>query len=539
MSPEDAAHGRAASLAFSYGPQSSTTLSNAIQDPTWSDISKLITDHDVEQMKAQGLDLRDYDQVSKLAHKIYYYLAYKIMPLGNPWSDDDIATYNNWLIAGMPRDAAHRAQIAAARSAAIASAGTRVRKDITDLTDDETKQIKAAFQWLMDQDPKTPEEYDPDAICYFSLAGKHWYPAPTYCQHHIYGYLPWHRWQMLDFENALRMAPGCEDVTLPYWDIETGHFPALFREEPFKSYTFPIDIYPSYHEPPVEVGKKGSSTSRFSDLKNSENINVCIANARTAPKFNEYNGITGYEYDTSQHIMRAHDLGHNGSGETMANQDVAAFDPMFWFFHANWDRLWWEWQESRSATDLAGFKKTLAEDDDQRWLTDPQMGISDPFGRHNTDSIDSSALGVRYAAPASARPTPTRPIAMGPAWHDRGKGHSKKRAFSLTSRSLTQVSLRVKGINRIKIPGSFWVVLEVGGVEIGRDAFFQSTFSGKCENCVAQSRVDFDFVFDRSHLADPDGSPRTVEVHVINAITGKTMDFDEIGNPTINIRMIH
>lgn len=515
-------------------------MSNAIANPTWDDISKLITDHDVTQMKAQGLDLRDYAQVSKLAHKIYYYLGYKLMPLGAPWSDDQIATYNNWLIAGMPKDAAHRAQLAASRRAAIAAAGTRVRKDINALSDEETKQLKAAFEWLLSRDPQTPEAYDPETRCYFSLAGKHWYPAPTFCQHHIYGYLPWHRWQLLDFENALRAAPGCADVTIPYWDIEDGQFPALFDEAPFRDYTFPIGIYPESYSPPVDTGKKGTTTQRYAALRGSDTINRCISNARTAPKFDEYNGITGYQYNTTQHIMRAHDLGHNGSGRTMANQDIAAFDPMFWFFHANWDRLWWEWQSSRNATNLTGFQQVLASDDDQRWLTDPQMAISDPFGRHNADAIDLTALGISYGPTAAAqRPAPINaPAAMGPAWND-GRGNTNKNVFTLSAKNLALVSLRVKGINRIKIPGSFWVVLSVGGVEIGRDAFFQSTFSGACENCVAQSRVDFDFVFDRSHLQAADGTPRKVQVDVINAITDQVLQFDEIGDPTINMRLLH
>ena len=77
-------------------------MSEVIQNPTWDDISAMITDTDVNAMKAQGLDLRSYEQVSALAHKIYYYVAYKLMPKKpfEPWSDEMIATYNNWLING-------------------------------------------------------------------------------------------------------------------------------------------------------------------------------------------------------------------------------------------------------------------------------------------------------------------------------------------------------------------------------------------------------------------------------------------------------
>ncbi|MDQ2707547.1 MAG: tyrosinase family protein [Actinomycetota bacterium] len=37
-------------------------------------------------------------------------------------------------------------------------------------------------------------------------------------------------------------------------------------------------------------------------------------------------------------IWQAHDAGHPACGTTMSTPDAAAFDPIFWFFHANWDR---------------------------------------------------------------------------------------------------------------------------------------------------------------------------------------------------------
>ena len=522
-----------------------TEGSAAIENPIWPDISNMITDHDVGEMKLQGLDLRDYDQVSAMAHKIYYYLGYKIMPLGAPWSDSQIETYNNWLKAGCPRDEEHQAELRASREESIESSGNRVRKDINGLDDNEKKLLKKAFKGLMDRDPKNASEHDPDKLCYFSLAGKHWYPVPTFCQHHIYNYLSWHRFQMLDFENALRSVPGCEEVTLPYWNIETGEFPELISEDPFKSYTFPIGVYPDFYSPPIDVGKKGTTTERNDELRRSATINRCIKNAMTAPKWAEYNGITNYRYDTTEHIIRAHDNGHVGIGRTMANQDIAAFDPVFWFFHANWDRLWWKWQASRNATELDGFKNTLEASDNRRWLTDPQMSISDPFEQGNSTSVDLTSLGVAYGDPLpvpaalEAMEAMEPPITKGPSWRDKNEGRSEANVFSISRENLSRVSLRVKGINRIKIPGSFWVVLSLGGEEVGRDAFFQSTFSGDCENCVSQSKIDFDFVFDSAQLVDEHGESKEIKVDIINALTDRIVDFADVDNPTINIRMLH
>lgn len=514
-----------------------------IKHPTWADITNLISDYSVTEMKQQGLDLRDYGQVSAMAHKIYYYLAYKLMPLGTPWTDDKIATFNNWLIDGCPKDAAHQAELAKQQEKLIKDSGLRVRKDIVDLSADEKALLIKAFQGLMDRDPKNASEYDPDAKCYFSVSGTHWYPAPTFCQHHIYNYLPWHRFYVLEFENALRSVEGCEEVTLPYWNIEsTDVIPDIFNEAPFKDYTFPIDVYPDYYTPVTDMGKKGTVTVRNKVLKDFNVIKQNIADARIATTWDHYNGISNYKYNSSMSIIRAHDLGHNGSGPAMANQDIASFDPIFWFFHCNWDRLWWEWQQSRKATDLEGFKKTLSAGDDQRWLTDPQMSISDPFGKHNYESIDSHALGITYQKPQTKllmADALVRPLALAPTWKEFNRGQVKSNKFTLSNDNLDQVSLRLKGVNRVKIPGSFWVVLHVGGKEIGRDAFFQSTFSGNCENCVAQALVNFDFVFDRDLLVDAKGKSKEIKVEVVNSITGAVHNFEDIGAPTINIRMLH
>jgi len=54
--------------------------------------------------------------------------------------------------------------------------------------------------------------------------------------------------------------------------------------------------------------------------------------------------------------------GHNSIGLTVQDPSVAAFDPVFWFFHANWDRVYWKWQTSMKATDLIGLLAHLLKD---------------------------------------------------------------------------------------------------------------------------------------------------------------------------------
>ena len=43
-----------------------------------------------------------------------------------------------------------------------------------------------------------------------------WYGG--YCWHETVLFPTWHRTYIFELENALRSVPGCEDVTLPFWD---------------------------------------------------------------------------------------------------------------------------------------------------------------------------------------------------------------------------------------------------------------------------------------------------------------------------------
>jgi tyrosinase len=76
----------------------------------------------------------------------------------------------------------------------------------------------------MNRDPSQADSY-------FVLAGIHGLPQ-AWCLHHEDRFNPWHRVYLRDFEDALRSIPGCQDVTLPYWDLTTP-LPDLLQQPPF------------------------------------------------------------------------------------------------------------------------------------------------------------------------------------------------------------------------------------------------------------------------------------------------------------------
>ena len=148
--------------------------------------------------------------------------------------------------------------------------GSRIRKEITSLSQAELDNLKKAFSGILAKDKNDPNSY-------FVQAGHHWLPSPVHCQHHAPAYNPWHRAYLISFESALRSVPGCGNVVLPYWDITTP-FPEVLKNPPFNSYTLPEDIGQGF--------KAGYVTSRFdyatiqqnlAEMRVTEDINRALA----------------------------------------------------------------------------------------------------------------------------------------------------------------------------------------------------------------------------------------------------------------------
>ncbi|KAK3988941.1 hypothetical protein QBC44DRAFT_292029 [Cladorrhinum sp. PSN332] len=100
--------------------------------------------------------------------------------------------------------------------------GTRTRKDIEKLSDEELDTLVKAFDYIQ----KLPTDH-PDS--FFQIAGYHGMPFrgagwgnPTwwggYCNHGNILFPTWHRAYLLRLEEALRTAPGCADFTMPFWN---------------------------------------------------------------------------------------------------------------------------------------------------------------------------------------------------------------------------------------------------------------------------------------------------------------------------------
>jgi tyrosinase len=220
----------------------------------------------------------------------------------------------------------------------------------------------------------------------------------------------------------------------------------------------------------------------------------------------------------SQPIMGAHDDGHVCCGNTMAQQDVASYDPIFWFFHCNWERLFWSWQVNASATDVAGFTATLDGDTDflplalNPYPDSTQQVI--PYSEVTYDALDTGAA----------------PMLANKAGHVLASN-------SFTIEPSTPVSIRVKDIDRMSIPGTFIVRLLADGEPIARRAFFQPRSPRTCKTCQARQLVSLDFHLPQEQIQ---GRKLSIAIEVPSLGEGEAARFplEQAGNPTINARLL-
>ena len=498
----------------------SVTPTYPVAHPTWYDTIRLMfTKTDIEHMGSQGLDLTSYEQVQIASGNIYGQVAVQNMPPGNPWTADMVQTFLNWMADNCPKGTPAPDQVSASMALFANTAAARIRKDVNSLSATERDTLKKAFEGILAKDVSDPNSY-------FAQAAIHWLPTP-FCQHHVPAYNPWHRAYLLGFENALRSVPGCENVTLPYWDITTP-FPDLLKSPPYDSFTLPQDIGGGFN--------KGYVTQRFSYPDIAANllrydVTADVNRALTKTDWEDFHGYwSNAPYNT---IIAAHDGGHGSIGPTMSSPLVASYDPVFWFFHSNWDRLWWQWQTKVQATDLNGLLSTINKTTDpisyQIFTIAPLEELkpftAGPLGLNTLKVINSVSLGVDYAPPAA----PPQPLAFALKTN---RAVSVDRKVSLNPQRAT---VSVTGINRTKIPGSFAVNLLKDGNRIASRFLFQPDEADKCETCVQNAMAHFDFDLP---LAEVTGGKLSVEVEPVNkAIVGPRFPSKLMGNPMIDVHI--
>lgn len=477
---------------------------DAIQHPTFLEHIRYFFDPvDIDHMRRVGeMDLASYDGIKSKATQIYFQTASGRMPPEpeRRWSQGRVDTFRNWIVDNYPMGESPVDRLVSTFEGMI---GTQplTRRNAAHLSDMEVGRLAMAFETIMQRDPTHPQSY-------YAVAGIHWFPEPFFCVHHDPRYNSWHRVYVDRFENALRSVPGCEDITLPYWDI-LAPIPDWLFAPPFDSYVLQAEAGPAY--------PAGHRTTRNPADQIAENlsrypVSASIHEAMNSPQWESF----------TWWIERAHDNGHISCGGSMRTPDIASFDPLFWFFHCNWERLWWAWQKRYHADTLSGFRATLGEPEQGFWIDTPPFNELTPFSETADQTIDST--GYHYEEVGSELFDGMAAVVSGSVPIDRG--------FRLAPEP--RLSIRVKGIARLKIEGSFVVHLLADGEEAARSAFFQGHAPERCVSCVEREKVDIDLIANRDAIAGKDLEIR-IETLAPDRID-RWVPLSRLGSPTISVR---
>jgi len=336
-----------------------------------------------------------------------------------------------------------------------------------------------------------------DRNSFNSIAGFHGYPDQN-CVHHQIQFFAWHRRYNFFIEDALRTVPGCHTITLPYWDMNAyeadgrGSAPNILFEAPFDSFTNftnqakdtrrKFNVEKKFKDRtedtqcPETYGLNPDKTTRVTKdiIQDKETRTQMRVLASACMKTGHWEEFGQFANGLHLSLERVHDSSHKLlSGGTTKNPhsnafdflptEFSAYDPCFMIMHADFDRLWWEWQKRLSATDIESFKTTFnSPEDTNRGLAATLRGQDAQF----QDMIDLSQWGVEYT----------------PATYSAD-------SYPLEPKGLEENAVITVQINRMLIQGAFDVAVQLPDGSHFSQCFIQAQEPLKCVGCKKQGIV--------------------------------------------------
>ena len=339
-------------------------------------------------------DLTNYEHIKGWARTVYDHIASKSMPIEPPFfSKEAVEAFRLWFNAGCPKDKTTPVNPADIPKNLIPAGLApeppfRVRKDINTLTDSELLQYRKAIMNMRTDDV----DNSPWQVGGFLHA--------NWCLHYMQASFPWHRAHLLWLETQIGMP-------IPYWNFYSSQatnpdsadsgIPKAFLDDMFVDTDSSQDPKPIYKNPlRWAMGRNGVSRAWTADNPQREvqraaalalgadpakradyiqqHVPEFLTQIFTATTMNSIgdpqgagNAFTfaqadltaenkaefyqGHQHEFDGQLEQAHDNLHGWSGPDMANNSFAAFDPLFWSFHANFDRIFEDWLRKHQAQD--------------------------------------------------------------------------------------------------------------------------------------------------------------------------------------------
>ena len=260
----------------------------------------------------------------------------------------------------------------------------KVRQNVSEMSAAEIGRLRKAIEGMLSR---------PDNRGYQFFAGWHGVPLAI-CQHHNRFFLPWHRGYLYHFELGLQEVDP--EVTVPWWNwLDEPDIPEAFRVKQVRRRK---NILASAPIEPLGI-PRSPRWPKATHREAGRNPFALAPPLRDAV-FPGAGGKGAYSWIMAANsytefwdrCARVHDNVHVWVGGEMADQNWAAFDPLFWAHHAMVDRLWRIWQHDKPGA--------LPDHDT---MTSPMTFAREP-SLLVRDVIHVESLGYEYAGQSASVP---------------------------------------------------------------------------------------------------------------------------------------
>jgi len=164
----------------------------------------------------------------------------------------------------------------------------------------------------------------------------------------------WHRWYILEFENMLRT--HVPDITVPIWQWELDNLDESDTvmwgnlteqncdDNCVKGGIFESLPIPQKYDETTKIGHRYKSEVCFERLSQLEQ---CRQSRRTFPTLLEVESVLSIDdyAEFSRTLWQYNGVTHCAVGGLMCGQN-SPYDPLFFMQHANFDKMWNQWQKS-------------------------------------------------------------------------------------------------------------------------------------------------------------------------------------------------
>ena len=317
-------------------------------------------------------------------------------------------------------------------------------------------------------------------------------------------FLSWHRAYLLQFENWLREASG-KNITIPYFDcasdasVESNDLFHKLNQRPFSS---------------AYIGLEGRYTSRSPGAEYMT-LYACRSRAKGTFKRSFYSTL-----DFQEHLRKGiHNFLHMWVGNDMSDLSYASFDPVFWFHHANIDRLWVKWQRG-----------------DGKAVQDREFSNNEDF--LNWDFSQRGFSGLAYKDFMNSRSLPS----LGGNQRVRVVYEDESRVFTTSKRSVEEeeigrdVDMIIKNLAPTENSFLIRATYQSGEREVELGTFTVLGYGNCCKNGIcsnlAKKHQTFDDGIDVSHIAEDLVKRQEISVtlHVYNLSKKTQSSLEELQN---------